>query len=208
MRRGDFFRLMEKRLDLQEYVWEAQLVFSLKWSTLIKDFFLYFMVILGIDPGIHLVGYGLIEVKGPEPEILDFGVIRTLAGSPLYERLAMIVGDLEGLCKHYRPTILAIEKLFFAKNTKTALQVAEARGAIIHYLYDYGLEIYEYTPLEVKMAITGYGQAAKEQMQLMVQRILKMSEKPNSDDAADALAVALCYLQRCSFERKVAEASN
>ncbi len=152
-------------------------------------------IILGLDPGIHLTGFGFISVIGEKMSVLNFGVITTPASLPLYSRLKMMVDDLRKLCAQYHPMVCAMEKIFFAKNTKTALKVAEARGALIYFLTSRKISIYEYTPLQVKVALTGYGRAHKSQMQKIIQLIFKFKNLPTPDDSADALAVALCHLQ-------------
>jgi len=149
-------------------------------------------VILGIDPGIAIVGYGLLEADSREVQrVLDVGVIRTEAGLPTAQRLLSVFQELEKLIQKYSPTQAAVEKLYFGKNVKTALTVGEARGVILLALESCGIPLVEFTPLEVKVALTGYGRADKQQMQHMVRQLLGLKEIPKPDDAADALAVAL-----------------
>jgi len=149
--------------------------------------------ILGIDPGFGRIGYGIIEqIKGNEWKALDFGCIETQMSDPFIDRLAEIHNQIIKLIKTYSPSRMAVEELFFFKNLKTAIKVAEARGVIILSGVEQGLEIDEFTPLQVKQAVTGYGRAEKGQMQKIVAMILGIKEKIKSDDAADALAVALC----------------
>ena len=149
--------------------------------------------ILGIDPGFARVGYGVIEAdKAREWRALEYGCIETNPLASFVERIKDIHGKLDHLIAKYQPTRLAIEELFFFKNVKTAMQVAQARGVILLTAIETGLAIDEFTPLQVKQAVTGYGRAEKGQMQKMVAMILGIKEKIKSDDAADALAVALC----------------
>lgn len=157
------------------------------------------MVVLGIDPGIQKVGYCFLENKDDSVKVLDYGLIETPSKNSLPERILMIVEDLLFLCKKFKPQECAIEKIFFAKNTKTAISVAEARGAIIYGLLNYGLKINEYTPLQVKVAITGYGNATKDQIQKVVTMILNLQNVPTQDDAADAIAISLCHLNTKKF---------
>ncbi|MBT4936855.1 crossover junction endodeoxyribonuclease RuvC [Candidatus Peregrinibacteria bacterium] len=149
------------------------------------------MKILGIDPGYGIVGFGLIELAETDWEALDFGVITTDKGLDLPDRLVQIYEDICELIKEFKPNVIAIEELFFVQNVTTGIQVAEARGVILLAAAQAGLSIYEYGPSEVKAAITGYGKADKSQVQTMVQTILELKKKPQPDDAADALAVAL-----------------
>ncbi len=154
-------------------------------------------VILGIDPGFATVGYGVIDVGRGGLLPLAFGVIRTRpADGPAPVRLLMIRDRIEDLIRIHRPDVMAIEELFFARNTTSALQVSEARGVILMTAAGEGLEIYEYKPNQVKLAITGSGRADKEQMQVMIQRLLGLREKPRPDDAADGLSLALCHINR------------
>lgn len=150
------------------------------------------MIILGLDPGIATTGYGIIKKEGDRLSCITFGCISTKAGLDAPTRLLDISRSLQKLAAKHKPDRAAIEQLFFAKNTKTALFVAHARGAILLSLAASGVSIYEYTPLEVKQAITGYGRAEKEQVQKMVRVILKLSTVPKPDDASDALAIAIC----------------
>ncbi len=149
-------------------------------------------VILGIDPGIAIVGFGLLEVESREKQkVLDVGVITTPSHLSTSDRLCLISEKMSKLATAYRPNLAAVEKLYFGKNAKTAFTVGEARGVILLTLAQNSIPLIEFTPLEVKMAITGYGRADKQQMQRMVQALLSLKEVPKPDDAADALAVAL-----------------
>ncbi len=151
------------------------------------------MVILGIDPGIATVGYSIIECKGNHYRVLDYGVITTAPTMIFPQRLASIYNRLVELIDEYEPEDLAIEELFFNKNVKTAIKVAQARGVEVLAGVNKGLNIYEYTPLQIKQAVTGYGRADKNQVQQMVKMLLNLEEIPKPDDAADALAVAICH---------------
>ena len=152
------------------------------------------MKILGIDPGTAILGYGLVEEnpKGLLP--LTYGCLRTEKGQPASSRLLKLFLGLEELLGRLKPDGVAVEKLFFASNAKTALSVGEARGAILLCAARAELKIAEYTPLEVKQAVTGYGRAEKRQVQQMVKTLLKLPQLPRPDDAADALALAICHL--------------
>ena len=151
------------------------------------------MRILGIDPGTATVGWAVIEQSGRDIKAIDYGHISTPANTPLAGRLIEIVADLREIIAAHRPDEASIEELFFFKNQKTVIPVAQARGAILLTLADTGLLVAEYTPLQVKQALTGYGRADKTQVQLMVKSIFGLSEIPKPDDAADALAIALCH---------------
>ena len=151
------------------------------------------MIILGLDPGTATTGYGVIEAKGNKNILLGFGCIKTPAHTPLARRLNQIYSGLNQLLDHYQPQQVAIEQLFFNSNTKTAISVAQARGVMVLAVEQRDLPIGEYTPLQVKSSIIGYGRAEKTQIKYMVAKLLKMPQKPISDDAADALAIALCH---------------
>ena len=148
--------------------------------------------ILGIDPGYGLTGYGVVKVQGSKLECLDYGVIKTHAGDEFSQRLKDIYQDLTKIIQKYNPDLVAVEDLFFAKNVKTAMKVGHARGVIILTAIQAGKQIVEFTPLQVKQAITSYGRAEKGQVQQMVKLMLNLKEIPKPDDAADALAVAIC----------------
>ena len=152
------------------------------------------MRIIGIDPGTAITGFGIIDViKGNKASLVDAGVIRTVAHTPLPERLMTIHSDITELIKQYEPQQMSIEKLYFAKNVTTAISVAHARGVIVLAAQSAGLGVNEYTPLEIKQAMTGYGRATKAQIQEMVRIMLNLSKVPSPDDAADALAAALTF---------------
>ncbi len=152
------------------------------------------MKILGIDPGIATTGYGLIENKGSNLCLLDYGTVITSPKLSNANRLNMLFNELSKIIKKQKPDEVAIEELFFAKNVKTAMIVSQARGVIILSCLKSGLkEINEYTPLQVKLALSGYGRAEKSQVMKMVMTLLNLKEIPRPDDAADALAVAVCH---------------
>jgi crossover junction endodeoxyribonuclease RuvC len=153
------------------------------------------VVILGIDPGIAIVGYGVIDYgeRSRSFTTLDYGAITTPANTPVCDRLATIHRELDDLISMYRPDAMAIEELFFNTNQKTAIVVAEARGVLLLCARQRGVEIFEYTPLQVKQAVVGYGRAEKAQVIMMVRTILKLTAAPKLDDTADALAIAVCH---------------
>ena len=151
------------------------------------------MTILGIDPGIATVGYGLIQYENGCFRTIAAGAMETPAGIDVEDRIEMVYDDLCELIKMYSPTEMSIEELFFNTNQKTAIAVAEARGAILLAAKKNRLNIAEYTPIQVKLAVTGYGRAEKKQVQEMVKIILGLPKVPKPDDAADALALAICH---------------
>lgn len=150
------------------------------------------LIILGIDPGLADAGFGVIKKQGNELTTLDYGNIKTKAGVSDQNRLAEIEGVLTKIIKKYHPDIMGVEKLFFCKNVKTAIAVGQARGVIMLCGGQNNLKVMEFTPLQVKQALTGYGQADKNQIQQMVKIILNLKQIPKPDDAADALAIAIC----------------
>lgn len=158
------------------------------------------MRILGIDPGLAIVGYGIIDVFGGKIVPVDFGCINTPAGMPTHKRLNEIFIALNELIKKYQPDDMAIEELFWNTNQTTGIRVSEARGIILLCGERNALRIFEYTPLQVKQAITGYGRADKKQVIAMVTSFLRLPKPPNPDDTADALAVAICHSQ-CANSR-------
>ena len=153
------------------------------------------MRILGIDPGYAIVGYGAVESGGGRYRPLAYGAILTQAEDPFERRLEIIYDDLTEILQRWKPQAAAIEKLYFHTNQKTVIEVAEARGVILLALKKAGLPFYEYTPLQVKTAVTGYGHAEKKQVMEMTRRLLRLRELPRPDDAADALAIAICHGQ-------------
>lgn len=153
------------------------------------------MRILGIDPGTGILGFGVIDVTKGKPELVDAGVIRTPVHEADAVRLETIFAELNAIIGETKPTHMAVEKLFFARNVTTAITVAQARGVVLLAGKQAGLELSEYTPLQIKMAITGYGRADKKQIQEMVRLQLGLREAPKPDDCADALAAALTHAQ-------------
>lgn len=151
------------------------------------------MIILGIDPGYAIVGWGVIEYSGSKFRTLGYGSIQTPAGLPIVDRLEMIYRGMGEIIEKYKPDGMAVEELFFNTNTTTAIAVAEARGIILLAARHAGVEIGEYTPLQVKQAVVGYGRAEKKQVITMVTSLLGLKEPPKPDDTADALAVAVCH---------------
>lgn len=151
------------------------------------------MVILGIDPGYAIVGYGLVEYIGNRFRVFDYGSIQTKAGMPTNERLKIIYDSVTEIIARHKPDAMAIEELFFNTNSKTAIVVAEARGIILLSAINAGIDIAEYTPLQVKQAVTGYGRADKNQVQQMTKAMLGLDKVPKPDDTADALAIAICH---------------
>ena len=151
------------------------------------------MIIIGIDPGYAIVGYGAVRYEGNHHVLLGHGCIRTEAGTPFEERLLTIEDDLQRIYDLYHPDCVAVEELYFNTNTKTALAVAQGRGVILLTTARRGIPVTGYTPLQVKTAVTGYGRADKSQVQQMVKTLLNLKEIPKPDDAADALAIAICH---------------
>lgn len=151
------------------------------------------MRILGIDPGTATVGWGVLEIEGSHMNPIAYGHIATSPTLPLQERIAEIARDLREISRKHSPDEASVEKIFFFKNQKTVIDVSQARGAILLTLETLGIRLFEYTPLQVKQSLTGYGRAEKKQMQIMVKSILKLSVIPKPDDVADALALALCH---------------
>ena len=151
------------------------------------------MIILGIDPGTASTGYGIIE-KSKSLKCLGYNVIRTAPGVDPGERLKQINNELSKIIKQYQPDILAIEKIFFFKNFKTAIPVSQAKGSILLTAAKKKLPVWEYTPLQIKLTVAGHGRADKKEVQKSIQKMLKLKEIPKPDDAADALAVAATYL--------------
>ena len=152
------------------------------------------MRILGIDPGYATIGFGMIEAnRGQNLHMLHYGAITTPAGIPLSRRLYQIGQDVEELIQKLKPDVIAVEELFFNTNITTGIAVAHGRGVILYAAEKCGIPLYEYTPAQVKLAITGYGKADKRQMMDMTRRLLKLNALPRPDDAADALAIAICH---------------
>ena len=157
------------------------------------------MIVLGIDPGFAIVGYGVIEYKNSKFRVIEYGSITTKAGEPLPARLKKVSEDLKSVISKYTIDVASVESLFFNTNTKTAINVAQARGVILCALEECNIEISEYTPLQVKQALVGYGRADKIQMKDMVKRFLKLEKMPKLDDTTDALALAICHTHTCKY---------
>ena len=161
------------------------------------------MRVLGIDPGYAIVGWGVVEYNGVQFTPVDFGAVCTQAGLPFEQRLQQVYDGVKEVCTRYSPEALAIEKLYFQHNQTTVIGVAEARGVILLAAAQCGVPIYEYTPMQVKQSLTGYGKALKKQMQEMVRIMLHLKAAPKPDDTADALAMAIthCHCSRSSIQR-------
>ncbi len=164
---------------------------------------------LGIDPGTAITGYGVVKQNAAgEYELLACGVIRTRSVDPMHERLREVFQDIQRLIQEFEPDSMAVEKLFFGKNVTNAISVGQARGVAILAAALSDLHVAEYTPAEVKQSIAGYGNADKQQVQQMVQRLLDLDNPPQPDDAADGVAIALCHLQTEQYQRLVYEADQ
>lgn len=148
---------------------------------------------MGIDPGYAIVGYGVVEYDGFRFSTVGYGAVTTTPDMPFCDRLAAIYNDMTTLLKRYSPECISIERLYFNTNTTTAIDVAQARGVILLAARQCGVEIYEYTPLQVKQSVTGYGKAEKRQVMEMVKSFLSLKAVPKPDDTADALAIAVCH---------------
>ena len=152
------------------------------------------MLVLGIDPGTAITGYGLVKGEDDDLTLVAYGAITTSSDWPLPERLQRIYRELTALIEDQQRTAVAVEELFFSKNVRTALSVGQARGVALLAAANAGLSIHEYTPLQVKQAIAGYGRATKDQVQQMVRLLLALDSVPQPDDAADAIAIAICHI--------------
>lgn len=155
--------------------------------------------ILGVDPGYAILGWGVIEYGASRYRLMGCGAVETDKDASWPERLKMIYAGLVGVIEEYRPEECAIEELFFNSNQKTAIKVGEARGVSVLACASAGLKVYEYTPLQVKQALTGYGRAEKHQIQEMVRQILGLERAPRPDDAADAVAIAICHANSSGY---------
>lgn len=151
------------------------------------------MIILGIDPGVATIGFGVIEASRQKNTLIQYGTVTTPPGIPLSSRLLQISNDIEELIHTFQPDEMAIEELFFNTNITTGIAVAHGRGVILLAAEKLGVPIFEYTPMQVKQAVVGFGKAEKKQVMLMTQRLLHMKKLPRPDDAADALAIAICH---------------
>ncbi len=165
---------------------------------------------LGIDCGIALTGWAVIErltkIRSKPPNLIDFGVIKTKAGEDMSDRLVLLYKEVIKLIDKYKPDTAAVEGLFYFKNKKTIISVGQARGVILLAIKSKNIQSYDYTPLQVKQAVTGYGKASKKQVQRMVKSILNLKEIPRPDDAADAVAIGICHLNSLNinkFQNKV-----
>lgn len=151
------------------------------------------MVILGIDPGYAIVGYGVVEYESNRFKPFDFGAVTTPAGMPFNRRLEIIYDEISSIMAKYKPQALSLEKLFYNNNAKTVIDVSQARGVIMLAAQKNNVPVFEYTPLQVKQSVVGYGRAEKKQVQEMTRLILKLDKVPKPDDTADALAMAICH---------------
>ncbi len=151
------------------------------------------MLILGVDPGYGILGYGLVMKKGNTVEYVHHGFIETPKNWPLPERLLKLSEEFKKILKEFKPDESAVEKIYFVKNVTNALEVGYARGIVLLELARTGIPVYEYTPQEVKLSVVGYGRARKRQVQEMIKRLLNLDEIPRPDDSADALAIAWCH---------------
>lgn len=151
------------------------------------------MRIIGIDPGYAIVGYGVLDYSGNRFGVVEYGAVTTPAGTAFDRRLELIYDELEQIVKRHAPQFMAVEKLFFTTNQKTAIDVAQARGVIQLCAVKNGVDVFEYTPLQVKQSVVGYGKAEKKQVQQMTKTLLGLEAVPKPDDTADALAIAICH---------------
>lgn len=151
------------------------------------------MIIMGIDPGFAITGYGIVKYEGNKFTSLEYGAVVTKAGTPFAHRLVQLDEGIAAIIEKYKPDAISVEELFFNKNIKTAIMAAHGRGVVLAAASRSGADVFEYTPLQVKQAVVGYGRAAKSQVQQMVRVILNLPDIPRPDDAADALAIAVCH---------------
>lgn len=163
------------------------------------------MRVLGVDPGTARVGYGVVEEEATSLRTVTYGLVMTSSGTSLSERLQEIYQALRSLLAETKPEALAAEELFFSRNARTALAVGQARGVVLLAAAHAGVPVFEYTPLQVKQAVAGYGKAPKEQVQEMVRMLLGLPETPRPDDVADALAVAICHLHSARMAALLAQ---
>lgn len=159
------------------------------------------MLVLGIDPGTAICGYGIIHMEGSRIKALKYGAVQTAAGMTTAARLHVVFREVDNLIKEYKPDIVGVEQLFFNKNVSTAMTVGQARGVVLLAAAQNGVDILECTPLQVKQAVVGYGKATKEQVIYMTQKLLCLPDKPHPDDVADALAVAICTAHSNALSR-------
>ncbi len=159
------------------------------------------MLVLGIDPGYAIVGWGIVDITASRLTPVAFGAITTQAGEPFPQRLLKISQKTAALLEKYKPQAVSIEKLYFNTNTTTAIDVAQARGVIVNEVARRNIDIFEYTPIQVKLAVVGYGHAEKKQVMEMTRQLLKLKEVPKPDDTADALAIAICHAHSFNSQR-------
>jgi crossover junction endodeoxyribonuclease RuvC len=163
------------------------------------------MLVLGIDPGTAITGWGLVRRDGDALALVEYGTVSTPPDAALPQRLQTIYRELGEILARYQPSAVAVERLFFNKNARTAMAVGQARGVALLAVADAGLPLREYTPLEVKLSVCGYGRASKEQIQKLVQMLLTLDFVPQPDDAADAIAIAICHIHSSRLEALVAK---
>jgi crossover junction endodeoxyribonuclease RuvC len=163
------------------------------------------MLVLGIDPGAATTGWGLVSREGDQLALVDYGTVRTSSDAPLPQRLQVLYQGLGQVISSHQPSAVAVEKLFFNKNVRTAMTVGEARGVALLAVAEAGLPVHEYTPLEVKQSVCGYGRASKEQVQKLVQMLLGLDSIPQPDDAADAIAIAICHIHSSPLQATLAQ---
>jgi crossover junction endodeoxyribonuclease RuvC len=157
------------------------------------------MIIMGIDPGFAITGYGIVKYEGNKFSAIEYGAVLTKATTPFAERLLQMDGELTAIINRFKPEAISVEELFFNKNIKTAIMAAHGRGIALAAAARSGAEVFEYTPLQVKQAVVGYGRAEKAQVQQMVKVILNLPAIPKPDDVADALAIAVCHGHSCKL---------
>ncbi len=158
------------------------------------------MLVLGIDPGTASTGWGVVSKEGDDLVLVGYGTVNTSQDTPLPQRLQTIHRELGEVISQHRPDAVVVEKLFFSKNVKTALSLGQARGVALLAAADAGIPLYEYTPLEVKQSVVGYGRASKDQIQQLVKMLLRLDSVPQPNDAADAIAVAICHIHSARLE--------
>lgn len=159
--------------------------------------------VIGIDPGYAIVGWGVLDFDGNRFSVVDYGAVQTSAGLPFERRIEQIWDELSVVLERHRPGSMAVEQLFFTTNQKTAIDVAQARGVILLCAVKHGLEVMQYTPLQVKQAVVGYGKAEKNQVMQMVKTMLNLEKVPKPDDTADALAIAICHAHSAGSNRNL-----
>jgi len=163
------------------------------------------MLVLGIDPGTAITGWGLVSREGGELALVDYGTVRTSRDASLPQRLQVLYRELGQVISSHQPSAVAVEKLFFNKNVRTAMTVGQARGVVLLAVAEAGLPVHEYTPLEVKQSVCGYGRASKEQIQKLVQMLLGLDSIPQPDDASDAIAIAICHIHSSRLQARLAQ---